>query len=68
MAPHQSARCAQTQHPRALFSQVGGSEAAVFDYARGGPQWGADGLVIGPPMSPVMGGFTGPEITREVRR
>lgn len=29
--------------------QVGGTEAALFDYARGGPQWGADALVIGPP-------------------
>ena len=40
---------------------MGGPEAAVFDYARGGPQWGADGLIIGPPQSPVMGGFAGPE-------
>lgn len=30
--------------------QVGGSEAALFDYARGGPQWGADSLIIGPPQ------------------
>ena len=33
-----------------LQVQVGGPEAAVFDYARGGPQFGADGLIIGPPQ------------------
>lgn len=48
-----------------ILRKVGGNEAAVFDYARGGPQWGADGLLIGPPKSPVMGGFTGPELRRE---
>eukprot|EP00741_Cyanophora_paradoxa_P021869 tig00021374_g21110.t1 len=42
--------------------KVGGPGAAIFDYARGGPHFGADGLVIGPPLSPVMGGFTGPEV------
>ena len=30
--------------------QVGGDEAALYDYARGGPQWGADALIIGPPQ------------------
>ena len=30
--------------------QVGGTEAALFDYGRGGPHWGADALVIGPPQ------------------
>ena len=30
--------------------QVGGPEAALFDYARGGPQWGADALIVGPPQ------------------
>ena len=33
-----------------LGVQVGGTEAALFDYARGGPQWGADALIIGPPQ------------------
>lgn len=33
-----------------LILQVGGTEAALFDYARGGPQWGADALIIGPPQ------------------
>lgn len=33
----------------ALRAQVGGSEAAVYDYARGGPQWGSDALVRSPP-------------------
>lgn len=44
-----------------LLSKVGGTEAALFDYARGGPQWGADALVIGPPQAPVMGGIAGPD-------
>ncbi|PKU60721.1 uncharacterized protein LOC110105390 [Dendrobium catenatum] len=44
-----------------VLSKVGGSGAALFDYARGGPQFGADGLLIGPPMAPVMGGFAGPD-------
>lgn len=41
--------------------QVGGPEAAVFDYVRGGPQWGADALIIGPPLGAVMGGMAGPD-------
>ncbi|XP_065879047.1 uncharacterized protein [Euphorbia lathyris] len=44
-----------------LLPKVGGSGAALFDYARGGPQFGADGLLIGPPLAPVMGGFAGPD-------
>ena len=40
---------------------MGGPEAALFDYARGGPQFGSDGLLIGPPLSPVMGGLAGPD-------
>ncbi|KAM0059806.1 putative TLDc domain-containing protein [Helianthus debilis subsp. tardiflorus] len=44
-----------------VLPKVGGSGAALFDYARGGPQFGADGLLIGPPLAPVMGGFAGPE-------
>ncbi|KAK2662458.1 hypothetical protein Ddye_001032 [Dipteronia dyeriana] len=44
-----------------ILSKVGGSGAALFDYARGGPQFGADGLLIGPPLAPVMGGFAGPD-------
>ncbi|KAJ6703971.1 INTERFERON-INDUCED PROTEIN 44 [Salix viminalis] len=43
-----------------ILPKVGGSGAALFDYARGGPQFGADGLLIGPPLAPVMGGFAGP--------
>jgi len=43
------------------LGKVGGPEAAVFDYARGGPQWGADALIIGPPQAPVMGGMSGPD-------
>ncbi|CAA0814423.1 Unknown protein [Striga hermonthica] len=44
-----------------VLAKVGGSGAALFDYARGGPQFGADGLLIGPPLAPVMGGFAGPD-------
>lgn len=44
-----------------ILPKIGGSGAALFDYARGGPQFGADGLLIGPPLSPVMGVFTGPD-------
>ncbi|KAJ6792106.1 Uncharacterized protein M6B38_242125 [Iris pallida] len=44
-----------------LLPKVGGSGAALFDYARGGPQFGADGLLVGPPLAPVMGGFAGPD-------
>ncbi|XAR70612.1 hypothetical protein NMG60_11027525 [Bertholletia excelsa] len=44
-----------------ILPKVGGSGAALFDYARGGPQFGSDGLLIGPPLTPVMGVFTGPD-------
>jgi hypothetical protein len=44
-----------------VLPKVGGSGAALFDYARGGPQFGADGLLIGPPLTAVMGVFTGPD-------
>ncbi|RWW31540.1 hypothetical protein GW17_00003826 [Ensete ventricosum] len=44
-----------------VLPKVGGSGAAIFDYARGGPQFGADGLLVGPPLTPVMGVFTGPD-------
>ncbi|KAL2651336.1 hypothetical protein R1flu_019464 [Riccia fluitans] len=44
-----------------VLEKVGGSGAALFDYARGGPQFGADGLLVGAPLAPVMGGFAGPD-------
>lgn len=44
-----------------ILRKVGGSGAALFDYSRGGPQFGPDGLLIGPPLAPVMGGFSGPD-------
>ncbi|CAL4981495.1 unnamed protein product [Urochloa decumbens] len=44
-----------------VLPKVGGSGAALFDYTRGGPQFGADGLLIGPPLTAVMGVFTGPD-------
>jgi len=33
----------------------------MFDYARGGPQWGACVLIIEPPQAPGMGGMSGPD-------
>ncbi|CAO2141394.1 unnamed protein product [Urochloa humidicola] len=47
--------------PPVVLRKVGGSGAALFDYTRGGPQFGADGLLIGPPLTAVMGVFTGPD-------
>ncbi|XP_058765064.1 uncharacterized protein LOC131638520 [Vicia villosa] len=51
----------ENQNEPIILPKVGGSGAALFDYARGGPQFGADGLLIGPPLAPVMGGFAGPD-------
>lgn len=39
-----------------------GGNAAVFDYASGGPCFGAADLQIGPPRAAVMGGFAGPDM------
>lgn len=36
--------------------------AAIFDYATGGPCFGAADLVIGEPKAAVMGGFAGPDM------
>ncbi|CAN6486354.1 unnamed protein product [Victoria cruziana] len=49
-----------------ILPKVGGSGAALFDFARGGPQFGPDGLLIGPPLTPVMGVFTGPDASSGV--
>lgn len=43
----------------ARIPKVGGM-GPLFDWARGGPQWGSDALVIGPPLSPAGGGISGP--------
>jgi hypothetical protein len=43
-----------------LFSTSG--NAAVFDYATGGPCFGAADLIIGEPRAAVMGGFAGPDV------
>uniref|UniRef100_A0A7S2U8P1 TLDc domain-containing protein n=1 Tax=Attheya septentrionalis TaxID=420275 RepID=A0A7S2U8P1_9STRA len=40
---------------------LSGGNAAIYDYATGGPTFGAADLVIGPPRAAVMGGFTGPD-------
>jgi len=39
-----------------------GGNAAIFDFATGGPQFGAADLVIGKPQAAVMGGFAGPDM------
>lgn len=42
--------------------KLGGSEASVFDYARSGPHFGSDALVIGDTQAAVMGLFAGPDV------
>jgi hypothetical protein len=39
-----------------------GGNAAVFDFATGGPQFGSSDLIIGSPQAAVMGGFAGPDM------
>lgn len=39
-----------------------GGNAAIFDYATGGPNFGAADLIIGAPQAAVMGGFAGPDM------
>lgn len=39
-----------------------GGQAAVYDYARAGPQFGSEALTIGPSDAAVMGYFTGPDV------
>lgn len=39
-----------------------GGNTAVYDYATGGPCFGAADLLIGPPKAAVMGGFAGPDM------
>jgi TLD len=39
-----------------------GSNAAVYDYATGGPCFGSDDLVLGEPRAAIMGGFAGPDM------
>ena len=41
---------------------LSGGNAAIFDYATGGPQFGSADLVIGTPKAAVMGGFAGPDM------
>lgn len=39
-----------------------GGNTAIYDFATGGPNFGAADLQIGPPRSAVMGGFAGPDV------
>lgn len=41
---------------------LSGGNAAIFDYATGGPQFGSADLIIGPPKAAIMGGFAGPDM------
>lgn len=41
---------------------LSGGNAAVFDYATGGPCFGAADLQLGAPQAAVMGGFAGPDM------
>lgn len=41
------------------FPILAGGNAAVFDYATAGPNFGASDLQIGPPKAAVLGGFAG---------
>jgi len=41
---------------------LSGGNAAIFDYATGGPQFGSGDLIIGPPKAAIMGGFAGPNM------
>ena len=40
---------------------LSGGNAAIFDYATGGPCFGSADLIIGKPEAAVMGGFAGPD-------
>ena len=40
---------------------LGSGDGCVYDYAKGGPTFGAADLVVGRPKSAVMGGFSGPD-------
>ena len=46
---------------------LGPGEIAIFDNARGGPQFGAADFVVGAPLAPVMGGFAGPDTMDDSR-
>lgn len=41
---------------------LSGGNAAIFDYAAGGPCFGAADLQLGSPQAAVMGGFAGPDM------
>jgi hypothetical protein len=45
-----------------LSSYIIIGNAAIFDYATGGPQFGAADLIIGEPKAAIMGGFAGPSM------
>ena len=41
---------------------LAGGNTAIYDFATGGPNFGAADLCIGPPRAAVMGGFAGPDM------
>ncbi|KAJ1486933.1 hypothetical protein T484DRAFT_1618379, partial [Baffinella frigidus] len=42
--------------------KIGGGDGSIFDYARSGPHFGADGLIIGKSQAAVTGLFAGPDM------
>ena len=44
------------------FPVLTGGNAAIFDYATGGPCFGSADMLIGPPKAAIMGGFAGPDM------
>ena len=53
-------RMFQSRNLISVFTMLG--NAAIFDYATGGPQFGSADLIIGPPQAAIMGGFAGPDM------
>eukprot|EP00557_Chaetoceros_sp_GSL56_P008087 CAMPEP_0176494110 /NCGR_PEP_ID=MMETSP0200_2-20121128/9910_1 /TAXON_ID=947934 /ORGANISM="Chaetoceros sp., Strain GSL56" /LENGTH=272 /DNA_ID=CAMNT_0017891823 /DNA_START=182 /DNA_END=1000 /DNA_ORIENTATION=+ len=45
-----------------IHNVLQGGNAAIFDYATGGPQFGSSDFIVGPPRAAVMGGFAGPDM------
>lgn len=56
-----------TERAWTQLSVLGPGDVAIFDFARGGPQFGAADLVIGAPLAPVMGGLAGPDTMDDTR-
>ena len=62
-----AAHAGTTERAWTKLGVLGPGDVAIFDYARGGPQFGAADLVIGAPLAPVMGGLAGPDTMDDTR-